>query len=571
MKKTSAPCTALLAALLAAASAGAYAQGTRAPSPFGTGPQTSPPPADWRASPRESTVAPQQQTPPNPAIPPNPCVAAKVQGATPPNPCTPAASARYAAKVGAAAKALNAPRLSIAPAQPAFAVAPSCREGVPLVTLRVVVSNTGSTAYKSPAHSLPVTARDEAKVSWTGVAPLPSLAAGVSQTISIPVYPPSYLPRAAGTHRFHVSTPWQKTAAPIVVSVPAAACGALAQRFKSSVVLAKAAPLQTSTAGATRSSPGPSGAQKLRIASKAGSLPLFAPTDVQSTVDPKTCADHGGLGGGFACSALLPQGRLALVWGWSGQAVDGFNVYRVDGGQHARVGRQANGKDATVYIVDPVPAGGYAGKCYAVSAYHGAEESPLSAAFCAGGGSVLQSATITPGQARSMYEMANPDGGGKGDAGRWDAGYSFFADTSILGDTTYNTIYRLALWFDTASVSHRKVYSARLKLSVVKTFLDDDGFADHHTSCVAKIGTGLDRWWTHGDWIDATEVLRPGMAQGPDIAIDVTQIVQQWAQFPDNNFGFVLMGETEDLGSFTVKTCYTTYDPARAQLEVQFQ
>jgi hypothetical protein len=558
----------LTAALFASAFAqAAHAQGARAASPFGTAPQDSQPPADWRPGQRTTTVAP-AQTPPNPAIPPNPCTT-KVPGATPPNPCTPAASARYAAKVGA--KPANSPSLSISPAQPAFAVAQSCRDGAPLVTLRVVVRNTGSTAYKSPAHSLPVTARDDAKVSWTGIAPLPSLAPGASQTISIPVYPPSYLPRAAGTHRFTVSTPWQKTAAPIVVSVPAGACGGLAQRFKSSVVLAKAAPIQTSAAGATRGSPGPSAAQKLRLASKAGNLPLVAPSDVQSTVDPKICTDHGGLGGGLACSALLPQGRLALIWGWSGQAVDGFNVYRVDGGQRARAGRQANGKEATVYIVDPVPAGGYDGKCYAVSAYRGAEESPLSAAFCAGGGSVLQTATITPGQARSMFERVDPDGGGKGDSGRWDAGYSFFADTNILGDSTYNRISRLALYFDTASVAHRKIYSARLKLSVTKTFLDDEGFADHYTSCAARIGKGLDRWWTHGDWIDATEVLRPGRAQGPDVVIDVTAIVRDWAQFPDNNFGLVLMGETEDLGSFTVKTCETTYDPARAQLEVQFQ
>ncbi|HZR70550.1 MAG TPA: hypothetical protein VFB01_16020 [Burkholderiales bacterium] len=574
MKKIVAARAALLAALLAAASTGAHAQGARAPSPFGTGSQTSQPPADWRASPRESTVAP-AQTPPNPAVPPNPCMTTKVQGATPPNPCTPQSAAR-----GAVAQRVNAPRLSISFARPAFAVAQSCQAGVPLLSLKIVIANTGTVPYQSPAYPLAIVARDQAKVSWQGQAPLPSLPAGASKAMSVPVFPPTYAPRAAGTHQFVVSAPFAGSTQPVTVTLPANVCGSLAQRFKSTVVLgaAKAAPAQVSavkTPPAQTSAMGhPKGPQPPVPMGMAGKLGVLVgpPTNVTSTVDPKTCADHGGLGGGLACTALLPQGRMALVWSWSGAAADGFNVYRVDGGQQVRTGRQANGKEATVYIVDPVPAGGYAGKCYAVSAYRGSDESPLSAPFCTDGGNVVQTAVITVGHARAVGQWKDSDGGGGvTDGGSYAVGYWDLTFTHALGDNHSNTFDRLALFFDTSAVSHRKIYGARLKLTVDSTIVGEGPFQfDHYTSCASRIGTGLDRWWNHGDWIQASEVLAPGRYQGPDVALDVTKIVQQWAQFPDANFGLVLMGENEDLSAFLYRACQTTYDPTRISLEVEF-
>ena len=556
-----------LAAIAIAAAGAACAQGApsslprgNAASPFGAAPQDSQAPAEWRPGERTTTVAPAQ---------------------------TPPISAR------SAAKAPVPPPIRIAPGPRPFVVASACRAGTPLVTLNVVLRNVGSAAVSS---RLPLVARDEGAVAWSGRAPVPNLAPGASANVSIPLYPPTYAPRADGTHRFTVASALGSAAAPIAVTLPARVCAGLASRFKASAVLAKsvaAAPAQTSAAGYTTRRAGATAIQsqngaitpeELRLAGRVRQNRPSPPSDVTSTADPKVCTDHGGLGGGLACAALLPQGRLALVWTWSGTAADGFNIYRVDGGQRTRVGRQANGKDVTLYVIDPVPADGYSGKCYAVSATRGNEESDLSVPACTDAARVMQTATLTPGAMNSSRRERLASTGALGiapeewvsDSGEYAAGYDYSRTITVIGDTSHNGYGRLGILFDTGSISSTAVYTARLKLTVDHTKVNQDEDprlnSNHSTSCIARVGLGTANWWKYpGDWIEFSTATTPRIDQvGPDVYIDVTDIVRGWAQAPKSNFGFVLMGDNESLSGFTNAACWSVYDPASVQLQVQF-
>jgi hypothetical protein len=575
--------------------------------PFGAPPPSAPSQPDggsmpaWRPAPRDR--APADSTPASAPADPVPGFApdAAPQAGTvdtPPAGSSGAAAppATRAARTRRRLQASVAPKISIAPAPRAFFVAAACKAGAPLVTLNVVVSNQGASALGGAGMLL--VAQDEGKVSWAGETGMPKLAAGESKTVSIPVYPPTHLSRADGTHRFSVLSPIARTAAPIAVTLPAGVCGGLAARFRHSAVFSKAVvakPIQTSAMGypkntspsaATTQSRAPAlTAEDLRLAGRLRVNKLAAPAGAASTADPKTCTDHGGLGGGLACAALLPQGRLALVWSWAGTAADGFNVYRVDGGQRTRVGRQANGKDVTLYVIDPVPADGYSGKCYAVSAYRGAEESDLSAPACTDGGTAMQTATLTPGAADSSTRANQIQTGIADypageiyvyDSGVYAAGYDYYREVSFWGDFARSQFSRLAILFDTSPLSNKTIYTAHLKLTVATTKVNQDPDpkvnSDHSTSCVKRVGLATANWWLyHGDWIEVPAATAPRIDQvGPNVDIDVTDFVRGWAQAPKTNFGIVLMGDNENLSTFTNAACRTAYDPASVQLQVQF-
>jgi hypothetical protein len=547
--------------------------------------------------------------------------------AAPAAPSAPQSSPKTSsAQPGAGAKPTAAPKLSITSAQPAFAVAPACKAGAPLVTIDVVIRNEGSAAFTESAARL--FAQDEAKTAWRGQIELPKLAPDTSRQISIPVYPPSYLPRADGAHRFSVYAPGAMLATPVVVNLRAGICAALAKPMPSKPVVT-AEPLNAPPANsyttpkrpskkpppAPQPSPfGNGGAnsystglntnnqgayttntralntnnQGAYATSPTGlntnnqgayTVNLTAPMGLTSTVDPQVCSNHAPFAGGLACATLLPQGRLALVWNASGAPVDGFNVYRVDGGQRSRVGRQANGKDVTVYIVDPVPAGGYTGKCYAVSAYKGAQESEVGPSYCPGTGSVVQTVTLAPLHIRSVVTRRSSIdtsvfGGDPRnqnyDDGRISAGYRYWRYVSFVSDGFDNDLSRTGLYFDTAPFAYKKIRAARLKLTVDTAEVGPDYHKDHTTSCVARVGVGKEQWWPpRNDWIEAYDKLNPGMYQGPTLALDVTEIVKDWARSPNNNYGLVLMGSKENLDAFTNDSCVTAYFRDQIVLEVE--
>lgn len=304
---------------------------------------------------------------------------------------------------------------------------------------------------------------------------------------------------------------------------------------------------------------------------------LPAPAHLASTTDTQVCSQHLGNAqflGFFICQAM-GSGMLTLVWDWPGKEnIDGYRIYRVDGGRHERVHAQANGKEVTVDLLN-APAGGFNGKCYAVVAYKGSLESDLSNPFCVGGGSVLQTVTLDPDHRRCKGKIRD---GYTGVAGRilhdgdlWncqgEVGFYYRTDKSSQGDYFDNQIYRSAIHFDLDSLKGKKIWSAKLKVTVDTSHVGNGSQTDHHTSCLARIATGIDRWWNYSDWIDMSLALEPGEAMGPDLSYDVTSIVRGWASGARPNFGFVLLGSDENLNAFTEKACYTSY--ASIQLEVK--
>jgi hypothetical protein len=316
-----------------------------------------------------------------------------------------------------------------------------------------------------------------------------------------------------------------------------------------------------------------------------------APIGLGSTTDPTICTQHGGFGAGLACKALLPQGRLVLVWDYRSGVTPaaGFHVYRVDGGARQRVDNLAITPDLTVFIVDPPPAEGYAGACYAVSAYGGGRESDLSPAFCAGGGSTVQTVTLSPTQWRSTGRGHHKDSHLGNEEfsyntqpdGLAEAGFVYGTNKTAFGDVSDNVIYRLGILFDVNALANRRIQSAQLKMRVDNAWTQEWPWPDsktgptrgppndHSTSCIAQIGVGRAYWWNYQDWLDASVVSRNEYV-GPNISIDVTSIVKGWASGEDN-FGFVLMGEEENLNAFTEEACLTSYLGNQISLEVQYQ
>jgi hypothetical protein len=315
----------------------------------------------------------------------------------------------------------------------------------------------------------------------------------------------------------------------------------------------------------------PPGQNRGRVAPNRFYVPF--PTGMTNTVDSKVCTQHGGFAAGLGCTAGLPNGMLALVWNCPNCQVDGYRVFRVDGGHRDPVAIPANGAAVTAALLD-APQGGFVGRCYAALAYRGTYESELSNAYCASGGSVMNTVTDsfppdhvrsslagTPGTAGAIYRTSSDF---------LDVGGYHATRKAPLGDSFWNQLSRGGLHFDLDRLSKKHILSAKLHVKVDTTQLDL-GAVDHSTSCTSAIALGKDEWWTHSDWIlaagqtdennsfDTPARLKPGSADGPEAVYDVTPIVTDWAQGTQKNYGFVLMTEDAGIHGFSSNACKTTY------------
>lgn len=112
--------------------------------------------------------------------------------------------------------------------------------------------------------------------------------------------------------------------------------------------------------------------------------PPPAPTGLRFVSKASECAHHGGSAAESACRTALWNGRLVLVFEWTGteryHAADRFNVYEIDHGQRTLVDQTTS--HATVGIVKQHLEYGSPQQCYAVSALVGKLESPLSTKYC---------------------------------------------------------------------------------------------------------------------------------------------------------------------------------------------
>lgn len=310
-----------------------------------------------------------------------------------------------------------------------------------------------------------------------------------------------------------------------------------------------------------------------------GGAPIFspAPQKVHSTLDLAECGKHGGIGGGIACQVLLARSELVLVWDWSGaEKIDGYRIFRTDGGKHDAVGVQQSGKDITLFVVPK--DGAYTGKCYTVVAFAGSRQSLVSNEYCATGGATLKRAQLKPTQVKSMAEYQNQLTGRTllPNAKHYEpadmlVGYDYHnVIPAPNGNKWMNPVYRTDLLFDLTDVMHKKIWSAFLKLHVSSTSMMTETFSqpsDHSTSCLSRIGFGIDRWWTFSGLNDGAVALTPGTQMGPDVSYDVKSMVASWAENARPNFGFVLKGDEKPVT--LDETCLTQFHHT-VTLEIEY-
>lgn len=301
-----------------------------------------------------------------------------------------------------------------------------------------------------------------------------------------------------------------------------------------------------------------------------------APDSLTNTTDPPTCTNHAGLGGGIACLAGIPKGQLALIWNWSpikGVAdVDGYKVYRVDGGQHTLIYTQANRKDVTLALVDP-PSDGFNGKCYVVTAYLGKGESHDSGYFCAGGyqgGPIVENFTAQLNNIDDVWHRYHFDGGGPGcgltaggtgaDPGN-NVGYWHAYDSSA-GFTCSETtlVYQTAIGFNLGAAG---IVLRNPKASVQNATLSFQRTDGTNTNCLAGVRRPTGDWTGAQGLIPATDFISniptgDGVSVngggvkigGSSYQLDVTGAVNNWAKGVWTNYGLLLTGPNEDTSGY---------------------
>ncbi len=321
-----------------------------------------------------------------------------------------------------------------------------------------------------------------------------------------------------------------------------------------------------------------------RVQDRPGDAQLPTPTGLTNTNDYAQCTQHGGLGAGFACKASLPGGSMALIWQYPPRVqIIGFHIYilGITDPHRLLVDTQALGAATTIAIMDPQapnPA-----RCYAVTAFTASEESDLSNLFCdTTGAHLMRKINLLPNWRSSGLLNVTKRNEVPRSPSTPMVGYAYNTDRGITasGDAYVNFALRTGMMFDVTSLKGQQIVSATLKMEVNRTWtnrfmLDDGGAAttdslpDSHTkSCTAKFFLGGDRWTNNADWIEAGALIaETGVADGPDISIDVTKTVRAWASGKENR-GFVLEGEEENLTAFTEGACVTQYLPESLQLTV---
>ncbi len=301
------------------------------------------------------------------------------------------------------------------------------------------------------------------------------------------------------------------------------------------------------------------------------------PGSLNSTNDSQVCVAHAGFAGGLACTAGFGNGMLALIWNAPNACatcIDGYNVYRTDGGQHTFIYKQNNGKDVTLALVDK-PSDGFAGKCYAVTAYSGGAESAVSSPYCVSGPvdtAAVRNFNITsPNAVRPVYHAYHFTGVGPGcglgtNGTGPDPGLAvgFFHDySSSIGITCWEdtVVQQTAVNFELGSAG---ILLRNPKTSVKSAILAFNRISNDNGQCIGAVNLPTGDWSTATDLIpntkyrtgipwnaNGTTVFTPTVKiSGSIYNIDVTSAINNFAKgiWPDH--GFLLIGGNEDESGF---------------------
>jgi hypothetical protein len=209
---------------------------------------------------------------------------------------------------------------------------------------------------------------------------------------------------------------------------PATLCSSIARAAISEAISAKTRPIGGTTPVYRHTE---ASAQNSVLAA----LKIAPPANRRSVASGPDCGAHLGTIGALVCPDMMKSGDLLLIWDWQPgdgpDEIDGSRIYTGDG-INVQTGAYAGqllatrpNKGVTLFDVPKPPGGrGYAGNCYAVTAYAGSRESKPSAVLRRGYGVV---------------------------------GYNYYAIGGGIGaDASFAWISRYAMLFDVRSVIGRR-------------------------------------------------------------------------------------------------------------------
>ncbi len=300
------------------------------------------------------------------------------------------------------------------------------------------------------------------------------------------------------------------------------------------------------------------------------------PTKIATSGDPKVCAAHisNPFIAGLLCAPIAAANKLFIVWAWQPhpkctscpQDVDGFKIYQTDAGGTSLtyLSKSSAGVGATAGVLD-LPAGGFVGKCYTVTAYKGSKESHPGYRTCIGVAPTLGTTTVTlqPAQTSSSVKVhTNEDYKPKNATLREpgvNVGYDYVTIKAAFKDLFEDDVRRGAVMFDLGPMVGRPLQKATLHLHVTSSTVKPYDQYGNAKSCAAELGTGKDAWWNNSDWIEAdwADALSPA---GPNVDVDVTSQVRSWMNGAPN-YGFVFKGYNEDINAYTEADCESGYKP----------
>jgi hypothetical protein len=198
-----------------------------------------------------------------------------------------------------------------------------------------------------------------------------------------------------------------------------------------------------------------------------------------------------------------------------------------------------------------------AGSCFAVTAYHGNSESARSVQYCIASNGVAKTLSLDPDRIGTMIA----------DAFVWadktptDNEYanrnlfirdllsvmvghshtaSLFRDQAHTQVSQYtNSIYRGYAHFNASQLFGHQIAQAQLSLP--------GGSTTNGLLCIVHYGAA-DHMWNPGDRLVLATQMGGGPYQGPDLNLDVTALVQSWANGSAQNNG-IAMEDDQPLAS----------------------
>ena len=455
------------------------------------------------------------------------------------------------------------PDLTVSGRQPPFGLSHNCSQGESAITFHLNVTNIGAGIAGAINDSHAVRVADVANPAWSSGATLPAVPPGATVARDVTLLGLALPAQMAGHHSFTIVVDGNRSIAEksyannsttVAVDFPPGFCQP---------------PVRIATGVSATVTPR---APPSRFALAPHPIVFLpAPENLTSTVSKDVCTAHGGNAGAFVCSIGLSAGKLVLVWDYPyPNAIDGFHVYRSGG---ALLATQSL---ATVHLIvlDAQPVG----SCFNVTVFKGKDESsPSPAQYCVRQADVVKSATFNADAVGAMeldfyvwvdqsvtdnvYHNMNPSVfnqltltvGHSHEVNAWrDVQRKQVAEWN-------NTLFRGYAHFSAPSLVGHHIAHATLNLRVGQS-------SGTHTSCVANVASA-DHAWRPGELLlSSGPVIATGPSQGSSlIKLDITPIVQAWADSTADNKGLALDGDVPFVITNMVvlgTSCVTTYSSA---------